>query len=404
MIRETFRIAVFGLVANKARSFLTMLGILIGVMAVILLLAVGRGASGFVQNQVAAFGVTSIEVFPQDSGDSGATRSRSSALNDTDLEALRDASRAPSIVRAAPTVAAQVTVAANGRTHRPRGEIVGTSDEFLAIRNRVVVSGTGFTPADVTDRRRVAVIGPTVRRRLFGTADPVGQTLKLGDAEFEIIGVLDRRGSSFGFDLDDTIVTPITAMTDAVTGRGDGYTSIVVQGRSRDVMPQVSAEVRAVLYETRQITDPTRQDFGTFEPSQQLQTANQISLVFTLLLGAVAGISLVVGGIGVMNIMLVTVTERTREIGTRKAVGARRWHLTFQFLVESSLLAAAGGVIGIALGVGLAQIPLGAFRAEVTPASVIGAFAVSLAIGVFFGAYPASRAAKLRPIDALRYE
>jgi putative ABC transport system permease protein len=405
VLRESVRLAVFSVAANKARSFLTMLGILIGVGAVIALLAVGRGASSLIQGQVEAFGVTTVEVYPGNNELAGATSpgGRQPQLTEADIESLRDTTRAPTVVRVVPTYSTSAVLTAGDRRYQPRGEIVGTESEYLTVRNRTVVSGTGITVDDVQGRRRVAVIGPTIATRLFD-GNPVGQTMRVGDVDVEVIGLLDRRGSSFGFDLDDLVVMPSTTMVDTLIGAQQGYASLIVEGVSREQMALVGEQVRATLTATRNLEPGAEPDFNLFEPSSQLAIANTVSTAFTALLGVVAGISLLVGGIGVMNIMLVTVAERTREIGIRKAIGAKPRHLVMQFLCESVVLTLLGGAIGVALGSTVSLIRVGEFTPVVSPQSIVLAFGVSALIGVFFGAYPARRAAAMKPIEALRHE
>jgi putative ABC transport system permease protein len=405
VLRESLRLAIFSVAANKARSFLTMLGILIGVGAVIALLAVGRGASNLVQGQVEAFGVTTVEVFPGGNELAGAVSpgGKRPQLTDADVESLRDLAQAPAVVRVVPTYSTSTVLTAGDRRYQPRGEIVGTESEYLAVRNRRVVSGTGITADDVQGRRRVAVIGPTIARRLF-EGNPVGQTMRVGEVDVEVIGLLDRRGSSFGIDLDDIVVLPSTTMVDTIIGPQQGYASLIVEGASRDDMEMVGEQVRTTLIANRDLEAGAEPDFNLFEPSSQLATANTVSTAFTALLGVVAGISLLVGGIGVMNIMLVTVAERTREIGIRKAIGAKPLHLLMQFLCESVVLTLLGGAIGVALGSMVGLIRVGDFAPVVSPQSIVLAFGVSTAIGVFFGAYPARRAASMKPIEALRHE
>jgi putative ABC transport system permease protein len=278
------------------------------------------------------------------------------------------------------------------------------------VRNYQLASGQFFTSGEVDAASKVAVIGPTVATNLFGGADPIGQTMKINRQNFRIIGVFAPKGSSGGFNnQDDVVVVPITsAWSYLLGGRGKNIQQIYVEATSAQATTAATAEVTQVLLDRHHISDPTQADFQILSQQDVLASASQTTGVLTLMLGAIAGISLVVGGIGIMNIMLVTVTERTREIGIRKAIGARRQDILLQFLIESMFLSGLGGALGILVGFGLARLLPIAVSALPTPVistpSVFLAFGISVGIGLFFGLYPANRAARLRPIEALRYE
>jgi putative ABC transport system permease protein len=412
MIFENLRIALSGLRANRMRSALTMLGILIGTMSVILLLAVGAGAQRYIQRQVSDLGSNTVFVSPILETDAfgnviqGGTRSRKPAITDADVRALRDESTA--IDQLVPTVGAGVTATAGTRT-LSIGTFTGTTAEYPEVLPTQIVAGSFFTDADVDQRRRVAVVGDTVARRLYPGQPAVGQRIVFNGSAYEVIGVLKKRGASLIGDLDNQVIAPITSVQDTLTGRVESYSQLIITPRSAGVAAAAAEEARAILRAEHRIPEPPpgepwKDDFDLFDSKQFTDTTNQISRIFTILLGGIAGISLLVGGIGVMNIMLVTVTERTREIGIRKAVGARRGNLLGQFLFESVVLACLGGAVGIGLGVALSQISAAGFEPVVQPYSIALGFGVSVFTGVFFGLYPANRAAKLRPIDALRYE
>jgi putative ABC transport system permease protein len=447
-VRESARFAVRGVLANKLRSLLTMSGIIIGVSAVIILVAAGTGASAAVQKSISTLGSNTITITSVSTGAGGrtagrggfggggfgggaagggvraggggapggaagaagtgtvdnGTRIRTPQLTLEDAEALVDPTNAPDVVSVAPVVTAQnVTATDNGASHAV-ATFTGTSPSYLTNNNDTVSTGAAFTDTDYTAHTRVALLGTTVATALVGgdgTA-AVGQTVQFNGVAFQVVGLLGAKGSSGPQDQDDRVVAPLTAVQDTLTGYGN-VTSISVKASSAGTVDAAQAEVTTILDDRHHVT-AANPDFSIFNPSSILAAVTATTSTFTLLLGAVAAISLIVGGIGVMNIMLVTVTERTREIGIRKAIGAQRADIVGQFLLEAVLLSMAGGLIGVVIGVGVGQLSVGGFQLVVAPYSVVLAFGVSVAIGLFFGAFPASRAAGLRPIDALRYE
>ncbi|HUI47486.1 MAG TPA: ABC transporter permease [Acidimicrobiia bacterium] len=422
-LRENTRIALQGLSGNMLRSFLTMLGILIGVGSVIVLVAVGNGSSVAVQKQIEGLGTNTLVVFRSRGGFGGAgggagggfaggggsratigTQSSVSQLTSKDVTALGDKTQAPDLKAIAPVITeASVTATYSGATYTP-SQFVGTNADYLTIRNYTVAEGTAFTNQDVTDRNRVALLGQTVVTNLFGSADPIGATVQFNGIDFQVIGVLTPKGSNGLQDQDDIVITPITAVQDTLAGANAPLSQITIEAKSRGAMTDAADEVTSVLLATHHITDPTNADFQVLNQATLLSTAGSTNRVFTVLLGAVAAISLLVGGIGVMNIMLVTVTERTREIGIRKAIGARRSDILGQFLVEAILLSVLGGVVGVVVGLGVSRFRIVGVTPVVAWYSVALAFGVALAVGLFFGLYPANRAASLRPIEALRHE
>jgi putative ABC transport system permease protein len=405
-LREALVMAVRGVRANRLRSLLTMLGIMIGVAAVILLVALGNGTSAQLNAQIESLGTNLIGVF-QDRG-SVSEGGRSQALTDRDVEALREATVAPRIVTVTPVKQANAVLKSQYGTWRTG--IVGSSQDYPAALNRTLDAGTFFTDSHVRTRARVVVLGSRPIAELFGgiPAAALGERVRIGSQMFEVIGALKPNGQS-----DDFAVMPITTVRTYLVGgqADDRVDQIVVEATSQEAVPATMSKITGVLLQSHRIHDPAQKDFDLRSNLELLERYSEVTAVFTTFLAAIAAISLLVGGIGVMNIMLVTVTERTREIGIRKAVGARRKVILKHFLVESTVLSGIGGLAGVAVGVGLVLLgkEFGAGFGDAAPpqlslGSVILAFTVSLAIGLFFGAYPANRAAQLRPIEALRYE
>ncbi|HEV7862695.1 MAG TPA: ABC transporter permease [Acidimicrobiia bacterium] len=401
------RVALRGMLANRMRSLLTMLGILIGTAAVILLVAVGTGISNLVQRQIETLGSNALYVFNEQSTgaqDRGGTNSKRIRLTDADVKALSDRTRAPSISAVAPTVQTSGRVVAAGTTYALQ-TFIGAEPLFAQIRNATIEYGRLFDEQDEADHAKVAVIGRTVIQHLWGKGyNPVGQRVQFNGVRFQIIGVLEKKGSNGFQDQDDVMVAPLSTVKDSLVGNVDTYTIIAVQAASRQQTEAAQQETMRVLRETHDIKALEAPDFVIFNQASLLKAGRAAALVFSLLLAIVAAISLFVGGIGVMNIMLVTVTERTREIGIRKALGAQRSDILGQFLVEAILLALMGGALGVAFGVGAAQLRVGPLIPVVSLGSIALSFAVSALVGVFFGFYPAKRAARLTPIEALRYE
>ncbi|HKY74521.1 MAG TPA: ABC transporter permease [Acidimicrobiia bacterium] len=407
MTIDSIRVALRGMLANRMRSLLTMLGILIGTAAVILLVAVGTGISNLVQHQIETLGSNAVYVFPQQSRggqDRGGTNARRIRLTQTDVDALSDRTNAPSIINVAPTVQTNATAVAEGTTYALQN-LIGATPNYMEVRNATLQAGRHFDESDMANYAKVAVMGQTVADGLFGKgSNPVGQQVSFNGVRFRIIGLLEKKGSSGIGDQDDVVIAPLNTVRATLVGNVDSYTLIAIQAASREVTDSAQAEAIRILRGTHKLGPGQPLDFQIFNQASLLKTGQQAALVFSLLLAAVAAISLFVGGIGVMNIMLVTVTERTREIGIRKALGAQRIDILSQFLTEAVLLALIGGALGVSVGVGFAQLQVGPLEPVVSPGSIVVSFVVSAMVGVFFGAYPANRAAKLTPIEALRYE
>ena len=406
--REVFRFAVAGLKANTLRSALTTLGILIGVGAVILLVAVGKGSGAQVQANINKLGTNVLTVsrnvggFGRGASRNTGTQSSVQALTVADAQALTDPTNAPDVLSSSPVVTASPTATYQGATHQI-AQLVGTSPTYFTATNWEIASGAYFTQDDVAQARKVIVIGQTVATDLFGTVDPVGQQVNLNGVAYTVVGTLQSKGSSGFTDSDDFAVAPLTTVQDSLTGFGS-LSQIMVQAKSADATTNAQDEITSILSARHHIAATASPDFRVLNQQTLLATSSSTTHTFTVLLGAVAAISLVVGGIGITNIMLVTVTERTREIGIRKALGAPRAAILGQFLVEAVLLSLIGGALGVAAGMIGTRFTVAGVKPVLVPTSIALAFAVSALIGLFFGSFPANRAAKLHPIEALRHE
>ncbi len=402
---EILRFAFRGLTINRLRTFLTTLGIMIGVSSVIILTAVGNGSSKAVQSSLDRLGTNSIQV-RSGSGGFGlrarAVSNNTKPLTVADAVALVDSVQAPDIKSAAPVMNANATCV-NGTSTSTPSTFSGTWPSYFEASNTSIAKGVYFSNDDVTQGRRVAVIGNTTATELFGTDNPIGQTVRCGGIPFTIIGTTAIKGSSGFQDGDSLFLAPITAVQNSLTGY-QPLSTIIVEAKSAKTTDAAQTEIQTILDARHKVKSSTSRDYRLFNQATLLATSSSSSQVFTVLLAAVAGISLLVGGIGITNIMLVTVIERTREIGIRKAIGAPKRAILSQFLIEATILSLVGGALGVLGGFVGSHFTIVGVKPVIMPSSIFLAFGVSVLIGLFFGGYPASRAASLRPIEALRYE
>jgi len=400
---DNLRVAIGGISSNKLRSALTTLGVLIGVSAVIILVAVGTGSSQAVESRINQLGTNTLTVFNTGRfGRASGTQTQVASLTIADVNALENPNNAPDVKSVSPVVSTSETATYGSATYTTTVE--GSTPSYLTAEDYTVQAGSAISSQDVTSHAQVVDIGSDVASNLFTTGEnPLGATIMIGSTNFEVIGVLASKGTSGLTNQDAIAIAPYTAVEDHLTGYSQSFSELIVQGRSASTLNLAEAEVENVLAAQN---DTTVADlpFQVLNQATLLSTVESTSSTFTVLLAAVAAISLLVGGIGVMNIMLVTVTERTHEIGIRKAIGAPKSAILTQFLFEAVLLSLIGGTVGVVIGVVGSRFKIAGVQPVIAPYSIVLAFGVSIAVGVFFGFYPANRAASLRPIDALRYE
>lgn len=410
----TLRVAIRALRKNKLRASLTVLGVVIGIAAVTVMVSIGQSASDLVQGELQSFGTNVIVVFPKGRREAGVHQGRGSIPTLTGADCVAIGRECHSVLAASPVVHASAQVV-YGNTNWNLRQLLGVGPDYMTVRNWQIRRGGFFTERDVASAAKVCVVGQTIVENLFQTGDPVGRTIRIKRIPFQIIGVLARKGANIvGDDQDDVVIAPYTTVRKRL--QGSSFANVdyaMVSARSAEDMTTTEEEIKQLLYERHRIRPGAAGDFGTQNMSEIAERLGTITGVMTLLLASIAGISLVVGGVGIMNIMLVSVTERTREIGIRMAVGARGRDILRQFLVEATLLSSIGGAIGVLLGAGASAGVTTIINSLTTGTQwpvVISLKAAAIAmlfagaVGVFFGYYPARRASRLDPIEALRYE
>ena len=405
MFRDLFQETIWSLAGNKIRSGLTMLGIIIGIASVIALVAIGQGAQNSIESNIEAIGSNLIVISPgAQRSASGINTSRGSAQTLTLDDTKAIIAGIQNVKGVAPEVSKRYQSIAGG--NNTNTQIVGTVSDYTIVRNVNVDLGTFITDQQVKTSAKVAVLGATARDDLFGVnANPIGQKVRIKNVDFDVVGVMLAKGGSGFSNPDDQIYIPITAAQHFLSG--DSFVSTIsIAALDQNSMVVVQQQVTDLLLQRHKISDPTQADFSMMNQTDIIATASSITGTFTMLLSSIAGISLLVGGIGIMNMMLTTVTERTREIGLRKAVGVRKIYINLQFLCEAIVLTFVGGAVGIVLGWTASFVisKLINLQAQVSLSSILLAFGVSAAVGIVFGFYPARKAAAMSPIEALRYE
>lgn len=395
------KVALKSLFTNKLRTFLAMLGIIIGVGAVISMLALGAGAQKRVMERIASMGTNLLVVHPGQRGFRGVMSGTSQRLKLADTEAILE--QVSGVYQVAPVVRGNSQLKYFNKN--TRSVVIGSSITYFPVRNFEIEKGRSFTEGEVERMARVAVLGPITSGNLFEEASPVGETIKIKGINFRIVGITKAKGSRGRHSPDDRVIIPYTTAMKQLFGL-DYLHEIDIQATDNAALEKLQEATTAVLRRRHRLVEGVPDDFHIHNQAEILETASEVSRTFTILLGSIAGISLLVGGIGIMNIMLVTVTERTREIGVRKAIGAKNRDILLQFLIEAIVLSGFGGIIGVALGIGAAQMiaKWTEFVTVARPSSILLALSFSAAVGIFFGYYPARRAALLDPIEALRYQ
>lgn len=409
---DTVRIALRALLKNKMRAVLTIIGVVIGIAAVTTIVSIGQGAGQLVSGEFEALGTNVILVLPGQTRRGGVRQAGAPTLTAADADAIRN--ECPAVLAASPIVGTSGQIIYGNENWNPK-ELQGVGADHLTVRNWDLDAGGFFSQTDIDSNAQVCVVGQTLIPKLFRTVNPLDETVRINNVPFRIIGILKKKGANMvGDDQDDVVLMPHTTVRKRINGSPlDTVHAILVSARSTDQMSRATKEIRALMYERHEVGPNDEADFSVQDTTEIAATLGIITGTLTLMLSAIAGISLLVGGVGIMNIMLVSVTERTREIGIRMAIGARGKDILRQFLIESVVLSCIGGAIGIALGTVAsmaATMLINAYKPGTEwpmvvsiPAALV-AMGFAAAVGVFFGYYPARRASRLDPIDALRYE
>jgi putative ABC transport system permease protein len=395
--------AVRGIGSNWLRTFLTMLGVLIGVASVIVLLAIGTGSSQSIEKSIQSLGSNTLTVFSGSrSGSSSGTQIRNSTLNIASVTALSSSVNDPDVKSVSPVVTTSLSATYDGTSYTT--SVIGSTSSYLTAENYTVSAGRSISHSDVVNHAQVIDIGSSVASALFATgSDPLGKQVQLGSSDFTIVGLLASKGSSGLSNEDAVVIAPYTAVQDQLTGESQSFSELLVQGKSSSTLSLAESEVESTLASLNDTTVSSL-PFTVIDSASLLTAATSSSKTFTALLGWMAAVSLLVGAIGVMNIMLVTVTERTREIGIRKAIGARKVIILTQFLIESMVISFLGGICGVFAGILVSRFKIDGVKPVLASYSIPLALGVAISVGIVAGFYPAYRAASLRPIDALRYE
>jgi putative ABC transport system permease protein len=405
MVIDLFKETFWSLAGNKVRSGLTILGIVIGIASVITMVAIGQGAKTSIQNNIESIGSNLLVVYPgaQRSGRVSSGRGSAETLKLEDADAIKNEIQGVKAV--APEISGRYQIIAKG--NNTNTQVTGTNSAYAQVRNIVISFGAFINDNQVKSSAKVAVLGASARDDLFGeNVNAVGQTIRINNLDFTVVGITKAKGGSGFSNPDDAVYIPISTARNYLSG-SEYLSSISIAAADQNVMAAVQENITALLLKKHKITDASKADFNLMNQNDILSTATSITGTFTVLLSSIAGISLLVGGIGIMNMMLTTVTERTREIGLRKAVGIRRIYINLQFLAEAVALTFIGGALGVLLGWGASVLVtkfVSSLVTEISMSSVLLAFGVSAGVGIIFGFYPARRAANLSPITALRYE
>ena len=402
-VLQIYKVSLVALRRNPMRTVLTMLGVIIGVGCVVAMVAIGQGASAAIRSQIGSLGTNMLIIFSGSRSSGGVRHGMGSVQTLTVDDAAAIARECPSVAIAEPGVRTGAQLVYGNQNWST--SVQGTGPDFLTIRAWALARGAYFTEEDVKAATKVAVIGQTVAENLFGNTNPVGQIVRIKGLPFRVIGLLERKGANTMGDQDDIVAVPYTTAQKRLMGV-TWIGTILVSAVSPDAIDRATDEITALLRQRHRLGPTQEDDFGIRSQQEIASAATQLTGVLTMLLGAIASVSLLVGGIGIMNIMLVSVTERTREIGVRRALGARRGDIRLQFLIEASLISGLGGAVGIGIGMLIARLVsrVGGWPTLVEPQIVAVAFLFAGLIGVGFGLYPAAKAARLNPIEALRYE